>query len=382
MDFFSPSQLRIARPIRAIRSSAPAIRNFIVALGLLTLASCANPPAAPSSTPVPPTSTAPPPKPVATATPAARDIFATNKRLGRGMNLGNALEAPTEGAFGVTLQDVYFGIIKAAGFDSVRIPIKWSAHAERNAPYTIDPEFFKRIDHVVDQALKAGLAIVINIHHYEEMDKAPQEHRIRFAALWTQIGAHFKDRPEDVVFEILNEPNTAQTAPLWNEVLRDGLKEIRKTNPTRAVIIGGVMWNNVTALATLDLPSDDRYLIATYHYYNPFQFTHQGAEWVEGASMWLGAAWDGTEADRAAVQADFDLAAAWADKNKRPIYMGEFGAYNKADFNARVRWTSYTAREAERRGFSWAYWEFAAGFGAYKPTVGEWWAPLLKALVP
>lgn len=74
------------------------------------------------------------------------DVFAINKRLGRGVNLGNALEAPAEGDWGVTLEAEYFQLIAEQGFDSVRIPIRWSAHASQNEPYHISRSFFDRVD--------------------------------------------------------------------------------------------------------------------------------------------------------------------------------------------------------------------------------------------
>src|SRR2546423_13824394 len=85
------------------------------------------------------------------------DVHAANKRLGRGINLGNALEAPREGAWGVTLKAEYFKAIKDAGFDSVRLPVKWSAHAPAEPPYAIDPEFAARVDWAIDEALKNKL---------------------------------------------------------------------------------------------------------------------------------------------------------------------------------------------------------------------------------
>src|SRR5262245_43788128 len=74
------------------------------------------------------------------------DAFHYNRVLGRGINLGNALEAPQEGAWGVTLEADYFRLIKEAGFNSVRIPIRWSAHASTTAPYDIEMHFFQRVD--------------------------------------------------------------------------------------------------------------------------------------------------------------------------------------------------------------------------------------------
>ena len=86
-----------------------------------------------------------------------KDAFYFNRLLGRGINLGNALEAPREGEWGVTLRDEYFQRIKEAGFHSVRIPIRWSAHAKPAAPFTIDDTFFRRIDWAIDQTLSRGL---------------------------------------------------------------------------------------------------------------------------------------------------------------------------------------------------------------------------------
>lgn len=99
-------------------------------------------------------------------------------------------------------------------------------------------------------------------------------------------------------------------------------------------------------------------IIVTVHYYNPFPFTHQGAGWVSGSHEWTGTRW-GTEADKQAVVADFDSVAAWAGGHNRPIYVGEFGAYWKAEREDRVLWIDFVARRAEARGMSWAYWEFA-----------------------
>src|ERR1700682_3239763 len=95
----------------------------------------------------------------------AQDIAAANKKLGRGINLGNALEAPKEGAWGVTLKAEYFKAIQGAGFDSVGLPVKWSAHAQETAPYTIDPKFAERVDWAIDQAVSNRLNIIVNVHH-------------------------------------------------------------------------------------------------------------------------------------------------------------------------------------------------------------------------
>jgi len=300
----------------------------------------------------------------------------------RGVNLGNALEAPREGAWGVVLREEYFRLIKEAGFDTVRIPIRWSAHASADPPYTISERLLARVDWAIGHALAHDLVTVINVHHYDELTADPDGHRDRFLALWDQIARRYADRPPTLLFELLNEPHGPLTAPVWNELLADALRVVRVTNPTRWVVVGPVDWNHVRALPTLELPPDDRYLMVTLHYYEPFRFTHQGASWVSGSRAWLGTKWQGLEEERRAVERDLDLAVRWASEQGRPLYLGEFGAYSRADLESRVRWTEFVARQAEARGIPWSYWEFCAGFGIYDPQRRQWRTELLRALIP
>ena len=301
--------------------------------------------------------------------------------LRRGVNFGNMLEAPNEGEWGLNVQEEYFDLVKEAGFDFVRLPVRWNAHADQNYPYTIDPAFFARIDQVVGWALERDLTIMVNLHHYEEMAWDPWSHKDRFLGLWRQIANHYKDYPATVVFELLNEPNDQLDAALWNQYLIEALAVVRESNPTRDVVIGPVRWNAYDWLSTLDAPGDE-YLIVTFHYYLPFQFTHQGAEWIgDESNQWLGTEW-GSDAEKAELTRHFDEVAEWAKRKNVRILLGEFGVYNKADMASRVRWTTFVREQAERHGFAWAYWEFGSGFGAYDPSAGAWRGDLLRALIP
>jgi endoglucanase len=311
----------------------------------------------------------------------AADAAALCRFIGRGINLGNGLEAPSEGAWGYRIEDLHLRLIQQAGFDSVRIPIRWSAHAATEAPYTIEPSFFKRVDHVLDQALKNDLVAIINVHHYEELYADPESHLPRLVAIWKQIAKRYHDRPATVLFELLNEPNSKLNTERWNAAIAELLGAIRPENPRRGVIVGPAHWNNVDALEELKLPVDDRWLIATFHYYEPFQFTHQGASWAKGSKEWLGRKWTGSLEETKRLRGDFDKAMAWGQKHNRPIFLGEFGAYSAADMQSRARWTSAVVRESTERGFSFAYWEFGSGFGAYDPKQEEWRGPLLQALL-
>lgn len=302
------------------------------------------------------------------------------RQLRRSVNLGNALEAPTEGEWGLTISPEHLDLIATAGFQAVRIPICWSAHAAQQEPFAIEPAFLSRIDAVVSWAFERGLAVVLNIHHYKEMAADPHGQEPRLLALWQQIAGHFAAAPAGLFFELLNEPHGACDTGLWGAIAARLIPIIRQSHPDRPLILGGGNWNAADQLPLLPLP-DDPGLIATFHYYKPFSFTHQGAEWVDGSSAWLGTAWTGTEAECAQVAADFEAVAAWSRQVTVPILLGEFGAYSRAPQPSRLAWTRFVRQQAERHGFGWAYWEFAAGFGLYDRGLGRWRKDLLGALL-
>ncbi len=441
----------------------------------------------------------------------AQSIFDLNEKLGRGVNFGNALEAPSEGAWGMMLEPKFFELVKEAGFSSIRLPVSWTYHAAKDAPYTIDTEFMDRVQWAVDEALSQGLNIIVNDHHHDELNTDPVAETARFEAIWQQIGERFKDYPETLYFELLNEPHdTFNTKPeLWNQIVASTLKVLRVSNPTRAVIVGPVNYNSTTSLARLELP-DDPNLIVTVHFYEPFAFTHQGAEWItpspptgvlwtggnrrlsprwqnqskdtmlsfvkEGLDEYWQVSFNSPESyvqlhsilgprgyDQVVLKANADAhlsiscnlegdtfknvilkaneelsipfldcgnptalkdlvlkndsgeaqtflldtlelrgergilspfddegtalretlskAFEWGQDEGRPIFLGEFGAYSKADPESRLRWTSFIRHESEKLGFSWAYWEFGAGFGIYDRDNHVWRQALLYALM-
>ena len=341
------------------------------------------------------------------------DPFVQARRLGRGVNLGNALEAPTEGAWGMVIQPAYLKLIREAGFDTVRVPIRWSAHASSDTPYTVDPAFFARVDWVIDEAFAQDLNVVINMHHYDEIFERAGEHRERFLAIWRQIAIRYKDMPDNLYLEPLNEPHDNLTAGRWNGLLAEVVDVIRQVDGVHTLILGGAEWGGVNALGKLRL-QDDENVILTFHFYDPFLFTHQGAEWVGPEYHTVGVQWPGPPAEPLTpipeaeavgwikswfqdyntvagdrnpagprpIQKQLDWAVRWGERLGKPLWMGEFGAYSKADMRSRVNWTTFVRQEAEARGITWAYWEFGAGFGVYDREAQRWNEDLLRALVP
>jgi endoglucanase len=308
------------------------------------------------------------------------ETFAANARIGRGVNLGNALEGPREGAWGLYLKPEYFEDIAAAGFDSVRVPIRWSKYTEVLEPYAIQASIFDRIDWVIEQAFSNGLAVIINIHHFDAIMQMPEIQTERLTAIWRQIAERYRDYPDTLYFEILNEPNDKLESELWNQIFPLALESIRETNPERYVIIGPDSWNNIYRLDTLELPKDDRRIIVTFHYYLPHEFTHQGASWTSGADQ-TDIAW-GSAAEVKDLTTALDKAHAWSEQQQRPLFMGEFGVYHKAPEESRTLWISTVRAEAEARGISWTFWDFGTDFAVYNLATKEWRQPILKALLP
>jgi len=309
--------------------------------------------------------------------------FQLNQKLGRGINMGNCFEAPSETGWGNPWRPEYFRLMSELGFHHVRLPIRWepASRSLSAPPYTIEAEFLNRIKQVVDTALKYKLHVIINMHHHEALMANPDGEKERFLSQWRQISTFFQSYPDSLLFEVLNEPNGALTAAKWNTFFADALAEIRQSNPTRCVLVGTAEWGGLGGLSALQLPSDE-HIILTLHYYNPFHFTHQGAEWSGAeAQNWLGTQWYDTENERQTIQNEFSAVQTFSKVNHIPVHIGEFGAYNKADMQSRVRWTTYLARWFEEQGFSWAYWEFSAGFGIYDPATGQLRTPLAEALL-
>lgn len=334
---------------------------------------------APVSAPAP--TPTPPPMPASTSTattpsytPAAAFSATTGATIpvGKCVNMGNHLEAPTEGAWGRAIVDADFTVIKAAGFDTIRLPVRWSSHALAAAPYTIDAAFLARVRHVVETARKAGLNIILNLHHYDEMATAPAAHAERFAGLWKQIAAAFADEPEaSVWFELMNEPNGALDDSNLKAALTPALAAVRATNRTRPVIIGGQKWSGVPSLETLQLP-DDANLVVTIHTYDPFNFTHQGATWISPTPP-LGRVF-GSAADYRELDANLAMVRAYMQRTGRQVFVGEYGANDNPAIPLAQRILYYGAVSSAYAsiGVQSCAWAYA---NTFKLRDGSGWLP-------
>lgn len=309
------------------------------------------------------------------------DAFEQNKRLGRGVNIigyDSIWEDFEQGRF----KEKHFSIIKEGGFSTVRINLFPFAYMDSTNQYKLDESWLQTLDWAVNNAVENDLMAIIDFHEFIVLAKNPEEHKDAFLAFWRQISSRYKDLPSSVLFEILNEPNSDLTPELWTEYMMQAYDIIRDSNPNRTLVIGPPFWNSIEHLEDLILPEEDRNIIVTVHYYHPMEFTHQGAPWADNYVGLSGITWRGTEEQKNAVMEDFAVAQEWALKHNRPLLLGEFGAYEKADLESRKIYTNFIARTAEELGWSWTYWQFDSDFIVYDIDKDQWYQPIYDALIP
>ena len=318
--------------------------------------------------------------PIGRAQPAATDAFEQNRKLGRGVNI-IGYDPIWRSRDQALFQAKHFRLLKEAGFNSVRINLQPFRQMDSANDYALSASWLEVLDWGVREAQAQGLRVILDLHEFTSLGNDPAANKAKYLAFWRQLSAHCQGAPESVLFEVLNEPNHKLTPELWNKYLAEGLAIIREKNPTRTVIVGPAFWNSIDHLAELELPAADRNLIVTVHYYTPMDFTHQGAAWADRKDK-VGVEWLGTEEELGVLKRDFDKAASWAKQHDRPLFLGEFGAYDKAPMESRGRYLASVARAAEKRGWSWAYWQFDSDFILYDIPHDSWIEPVRRALIP
>jgi endoglucanase len=300
----------------------------------------------------------------------------------RGVNLGNALEAPVEGEWGYTIDLAHLEIIRDAGFDGIRLPVRWDAHTLAEAPYTIEPAFFERIDRILRHALgNYGLRVQLDCHHYDALISGgpSSRERERFLAIWSQIARRYADsydRTSRLIYEPLNEPNGARwgAQPL-RSLQADAVAAIREHDPRRTIVLGPGNWQNIDALRSWRPPEGENIAVSV-HYYEPHAFTHQGAEWLGDDAPVFGRDW-GAGDDRAQVLEHIGAAARWARERGYAMQLGEFGVNRAVGVQQRAAWTRTVREACEAEGLGWCVWDFAGAFPVWDAERSEM-IPLMR----
>lgn len=264
--------------------------------------------------------------------------------------------------------------IASWGADHVRLPIDFNILEDNNGGYI--EEGFARIEKAVQWCFANGLNIVIDLHKTAgySFDKGEQETGFfdnealqeRFYKLWEEIARHFNYDSERIAFELLNEVTDASYITKWNEIVKICISRIRPIAPDTVILVGSYWNNSACAVKDLDAPYDDR-VVYNFHCYDPVQFTHQHAYWVDisQADVSKDMTYDESGATEEYFTELFQSALEKARENNTVLYCGEYGVINLVNPAETLKWYKAINAVFEKYNIgrcAWSYKEMDFGF--------------------
>ena len=309
---------------------------------------------------------------------APADALEMTRRMGNGTNLGNTLEACNNGAqYGNTTDDpTYYETLwgqpvttpemlqamKAAGFDSIRIPVAWMTNATHLGKgvgdYTISEAYLDRVEEIVNYALDAGMIVIVNDHWdggwYGMFGSESEETRAlameAYKGMWTQIATRFADYDWRLVFEGANEEIGArfdENAPLYcqdsvttyltdnqryalanevNQTFVDTVRAAGGRNADRFLLIPGYGTNiEQTCNSRFAMPRDsaEKRLLISVHCYSPWSYCGEGSS-RDTATKW------GTAANFRSLESELKMMTKFTAQGYG-VVIGEYGVLPAAD---------------------------------------------------
>ena len=317
---------------------------------------------------------------------------------GMGWNLGNHLEATGGSGLGTETSwgnpkatESTFRKVREYGFTAVRIPVTWQSHIGPAPDYKVDEAWMDRVAEVVEYAHKAGLKVILNMHHDDSAnggwfnlmsavgsDDYKASMLAEYASLWTQIANEFKDEGSDwLMFEAYNEPHAGANwgsdderyHTLLNEVLQLFVDTVRGTggeNADRWLGLPAFANNPTYAINYLKLPQDSARgrLAVSFHCYDPYKFT-LAPEDSDGIKKWGNKSGSKND-EKTFVELYYRIKAKFVDKDI-PVYAGEVGCGNRgvaAERACQLYYIEFTWKVAREYGICPFLWDNGArGYG-------------------
>ncbi len=338
-----------------------------------------------------------------------RDIssMALVQEMRTGWNLGNTLDTLSDDPeLSVEQYETYWGNVKTtpemikavsdAGFNVLRIPVSWEGHLSSDGKYTIDPKWLDRVKEIVDYGMSNDMFVIINTHHENWIfpDSSHfDQNKDELTKIWKQIGKKFKNYNEKLLFEGMNEPRQQNSPTEWIGGDEEGHKYVNELNSAFIDTVRSLGGNNAkrhlliptyaasytdTAIDALELPNDDK-IIVSIHAYVPYNFTMN----KNGTDQW-------NRNDLSCTQ-EIDslmnkLQSAFIDKGY-PVIIGETGAVNKNNNDARAEWSEYYIHSAKEKGIPCIWWDNGSllgngeSFGLLSRDSGCWiFKDILKSI--
>jgi len=244
---------------------------------------------------------------------------------------------------------------------------------------------------------RAGLLVVVDFHnedHKIELGAAWQE---AFVAFWKNLARRLSTLdPDMTIFEVMNEPVFEKRADEWAALNARAVAAIREAAPRHTIIVSGPNWGGIDGLLKMK-PLADKNIVYSFHCYDPFVFTHQGATWAgpdvkplravpypsnPAAVEPLLAALDEFPKTKSMLAqygaqnwnakkmaANFQRAIDWGKRNNAPLYCGEFGVFPpRAKPEHRAAWFRDFGQLLAKNHIGWAVWGWDDAFGLNRKT--------------
>lgn len=329
----------------------------------------------------------------------------------RGVNISHWL-SQSGGRHGVAQADYFtekdVALLAEKGFDHIRIPVEeaelWDYREDKfKDAFTL---LHKAIGWCKQYHLRAIVDLhILRSHHFNAKNRALWEESAaqeRFLQCWRELSAELKKYPPSLVaYELLNEP-VADSAAQWNDLAARGIALIRELEPKRVIVIGSNRYQSYSTFPQLKVPADDKRLILSFHYYNPFYFTHYKASWTahkdySGPVHYPGAtisqkeisqqpatirnllAGSTEEYDDEVIVQQIMTAVKVAQKLKLPLYCGEWGCLKTVSRKDRLHWYKDVSKALEKNRIAWTIWDYKGSFGIVEDN-GEPDDKLIKLL--
>jgi endoglucanase len=287
--------------------------------------------------------------------------------------------------------------IHAMGFDFVRLGIDPALIERHGEVSAANPEMLALLDKAVHEALDNHLSALIcvfpddNYKRTLDTDGGVDD----FVQLWRILAAHFSAEDHDHIFyELMNEPEVHDSYR-WIGIQARVVEAIRRIDTAHTIVATAANYSNLPDLLVLE-PVNDANVIYNFHFYDPHQFTHQGASWGEddwiyykdipfpATAAGLAAQMKNVPGDLArynlylygvegwnpqSIAGRIAFAASWARERHVPLICDEFGAYKDTVPPAsRARWITAVRSALEANHIGWAMWDYRGNFGVVTRT--------------
>lgn len=277
--------------------------------------------------------------------------------------------------------------IAGYGFDHVRLPIDYECIEDENGRDIY--ENYVYLDKCLEWCKQNDLKVIFDLHKAygycfdncfgnNNLFFESESLQKRFIELWIRLAKRYGKYHDILAFELLNEVDEAKCKDNWNRIIKTTIEKIRDYAAFTKILVGGVNWNGIFSIKDLDYPYDEN-VIYTFHFYEPFLFTHQNANWVEGLenigeveypiSLKDIRALSSSLRDEQKIFLDnaeednmFDkiLAAAVkvAQERNVELYCGEFGVIDRAPVESTGRWFEDIHKVFEKYDIGHALWSY------------------------